>query len=517
MSTTVSRIATADGSIDQPDHEISLVDATAPDTSPSRTESPSRRELSKKPTKGSIRERIANRRYAKWREERFSKNGRIRTDQTEEDEETQEPQAAEPSTGEQPDTEAVDFVDRGRTPKPKKQKKDEHEIDVLYENQRGSFFLGIPLYSHSSLLNFDPAPWVTKDFKDSPVNITNAQVPDPSWEWAWKRWYVDMSHDVDEEGWQYSFSFGGNFVWHGTHPWFHSFVRRRRWLRKRVKRHVHRKPGAGKAETMSLAHQLNTDYFTIHPKRERSPDSKRPESYASLPAQVEEPLEEVNDIATLLLGLKLAAVDREKIDLVKKFINHGGEELAYLGSHIPDIMSSLVFQTSKTQLLSFLKDTTNAAQAHRDEHDAEDRQEGEQERKRIDNLLAAIEAADQQIGALDYWSDRKHVLKTVDGANDQPISTIFDKPIADPAPQDHPAGNIRGISDKAEIGIDPTHELVHTVHDGEAHDYGKGNKGKGKERAKSTGSEYEKEESPPRLKADQLLIPDTDKADASVD
>lgn len=500
MSASISGIATADGFTDVPDHEISLVDTTAPSATPSRTESPTRssKELAIRKTKSSIRQRIANRKYAKWRQDKFSRNGKL----------PQEPSEAAP--GEQPDTEAVDFADRGRRDAPKKQTKDESAVDVLYENQRGSFFLGIPLYSHSSLLNFDPSPWVTKDFKDSPVNITNAQVPDPSWQWSWKRWYVDMSHDVDEEGWQYSFSFGGNFVWHGTHPWFHSFVRRRRWLRKRIKRREHGKLRSGKAETMSIAHNLNTDYFTIHPKRERSPDSKQPESHTSVRASVqgEEPPGEINDIATLLQALKLATVDREKIDIVKKFINQGGEELAYMGSHIPDIMSSLVFQNSKTQLLSFLKDTTNAAQAHRDEHNAEDRPEGEQERRRIDNLLAAIEAADHQIGGLEYWSDRKHVLKTVDGASDQPISTIFDKPSKDPQRQDHPAGSIRGISDRAEVGIDPTHELMHTVHGGDAHDISAEDKGKGKERAREPGSEYEKEESPPRLKADQVLIPD---------
>ena len=108
-------------------------------------------------------------------------------------------------------------------------------INVLYENQRGSFFCGIPLYSSNSLLNFDPAGWQTSPFQDSPMNITNSQLPDPSWEWVWRTWYVDMSYDVDEEGWQYSLSFRTGIAWHGNHPWFHSFVRWRRWLRKRVK------------------------------------------------------------------------------------------------------------------------------------------------------------------------------------------------------------------------------------------------------------------------------------------
>ena len=109
-------------------------------------------------------------------------------------------------------------------------------IDILYENQRGYFFFGIPFFSCNSLLNFDPPAWVTANGGPSPVDIQTAQVPDPSWAWAWPSWYIDMANDVDEEGWQYSFAFFRGLAWHGTHPWFHSFVRRRRWIRKRVRR-----------------------------------------------------------------------------------------------------------------------------------------------------------------------------------------------------------------------------------------------------------------------------------------
>lgn len=117
-------------------------------------------------------------------------------------------------------------------PPPSDEKKPVSELDILYENQRGSFVFGIPLYSQGSLLHLDPSPWMTQDRQESPVNITNAQLPDPSWEWSWRTWYVDMSGDVDEQGWQYSFSFSSS-QWHGTHPWFHSWVRRRRWVRLR--------------------------------------------------------------------------------------------------------------------------------------------------------------------------------------------------------------------------------------------------------------------------------------------
>lgn len=211
-------------------------------------------------------------------------------------------------------------------------------LDILYENQRGWFFFGIPLYSHGSLLNFDPSAWVTQDLKDSPVNITNAQLPDPSWEWAWPTWYVDMSGDVDEQGWQYSLSFS-SAAWHGNHPWFHSFVRRRRWVRMRNKKlseRMHR--GQTKFEK---AHRLTEDYFTIHSSPGRTAASAEVGSQAastlnrsSTKAERVAAFEEIADVPTLMYALKVAIVDREKIEALKRFIVDGGEELYYLDEKV---------------------------------------------------------------------------------------------------------------------------------------------------------------------------------------
>lgn len=214
------------------------------------------------------------------------------------------------------------------------------ELDVLYENQRGSFFCGIPLYSHSSLLSFDPSAWMTQDRRASPVNITNAQVPDPSWEWAWRTWYVDMSGDVDDQGWQYAFSFGSS-QWHGTHPWFHSFVRRRRWVRLRTK--IPDKKYRGRSD-FENAHMLNEDYFTIHSPKLRSQE----QSTTGLSSQVEsgflgrtttkvgeEPrAEEIGDIPSLMHALRLASIDRERIHALKEFVQEGGEEIYYLNDKV---------------------------------------------------------------------------------------------------------------------------------------------------------------------------------------
>ncbi|KKY18174.1 putative peroxin pex23-like-penicillium chrysogenum [Phaeomoniella chlamydospora] len=464
------------------------------------TKDPRWRDIARRvPTRTSVREGLARRKWAKWQAGRVSsqegspapsRDSPIAAeDDTPENAQPQKvvthPQVegtdfaggsadarGRPETG--PEGEAGDIQGKTNLPKPykKKQHKEVSEFDILYENQRGSFMCGIPLYSHSSLLNFDPSPWVTRDLKDSPVNITNAQVPDPTWEWAWKTWYVDMTGDVDEEGWQYSFSFSSKFSWHGTHPWFHSFVRRRRWLRKRTKKH-HLLGTDAKPSSMSQAHILTSEYFTIHPKRDRSRSTDRytgRSSYISTNASLAEPdlsPEEIQDIPSLRRALKFAAVDREKIDAVRRFVSQGGPELTYLKDSIPEIMSFLVFQNSRRQLLSFLKQAAADASKHREEHHfSQDKPEGKEEQKRIDNILAAVEAANKQIDGLEYWSDRKHVLRTSDeDVKQQRPDTAKDLRVSkesNMARKQNPMADddIKGIPDEAAVGYDPTEKIL---------------------------------------------------------
>jgi hypothetical protein len=200
-------------------------------------------------------------------------------------------------------------------------------IDVLYENQRGWFVFGLPLFSSRALWNLriDQSPWVDHNFKPSPVNITNAQVPDPSWVWEWKSWYVDMSHDVDEEGWQYSFWFRGA-AWHGNHPWFHSFVRRRRWLRKRVKQRLPPKTKENRERLFGETFSIGTTLA-----RMSTTGTGLDSSLHSLEQSVND---EVKDVPTLMRKLKKAAIDREKIVFINKFIVEGGEELHYLAEQV---------------------------------------------------------------------------------------------------------------------------------------------------------------------------------------
>jgi hypothetical protein len=47
-----------------------------------------------------------------------------------------------------------------------------------------------------------------------------------------------------------------------------------------------------------------------------------------------EPPEEITDVATLVQSLKKAAIDREKITVIERFVEQGGEELHYLAEEV---------------------------------------------------------------------------------------------------------------------------------------------------------------------------------------
>ncbi|KAF2840146.1 hypothetical protein M501DRAFT_1015223 [Patellaria atrata CBS 101060] len=443
MSTSASISRSMDGQKDASpklNHKILLVDHTKPaGDSASTPDSPNTSDtrLSKKWTHASsIRDMRSRRKYAKWNEDKGTSEAtdipETESSAAKEDIEGND-QGAGSDTGSR--------LKRGRQKikgilNPKKaaaSAKDENTvIDALYENQRGSFFCGIPLFSSNTLLNFDPPAWVDSRFKPSPVNITNAQVPDPSWIWEWKSWYVDMSRDVDEEGWEYSFMFQNRFAWHGTHPWFHSFVRRRRWLRKRVRTHIRHVHGQDSRQRKSnQAHILDVEYFTIHPSRNRSPSSSRSRPTSShmskrnsrLSGQDDEPepLDDIRDIPALMRRLKNSAIDREKLVAIQSFVKNANDELFYLADQIPVITSLFTYQESRRHLLSILTAQFDAATRHRKKHEEREEEEDAIERKRIDNLLRAVEAADDEAKKLEYWSDIRGMVRKgeVAGAADE--------------------------------------------------------------------------------------------------
>ena len=442
---------------EQYDHEISLVDVTSP-TATDLSDSPrSSTELpSKKSTRGALREEIARRKYARFQEGRY--NDEPDPQPTSNDERVEAEGSAKKKLG----SRRGRLVERLHL-KPKKAtrvgRKEEYEVDVLYENQRGWFFCGIPLYSSNSLLNFDPAPWTTVHFKDSPVDITNAQVPDPTWIWVWKSWYVDMSHDVDEEGWEYSLSFRQGFAWHGTHPWFHSFVRRRRWLRKRVKKHSQAHHGL--KGSMSEAHQLNPDYFTIHNatrERSQSPDTatNNRSSFLSGKSIDTEPNiddEDIMNVTELIKRLKRTTIDRKMLDFFANFLENGDDEVFYLAETMPEILSLFMYQNSKRKVLQLLEQTSDEAN-HEDSSS-----------KKAEGLRKAIETIESSnLRDLEYWSDCKALENTMKDLDQSEEGTSTKRsPDTEPSEELDPndinvqisTTKIQGIPEKAGVGVEP--------------------------------------------------------------
>ena len=499
------------------DHAINLVDTTKPAESleeegPSLTTSIPRSDsgtlLSRQWTKGGLQKQLAHRKYAKYQEGKEIGSGLL-------PESGDESGSSEIGTsqvgGPRKESERTGRL-RDRIPFRKKAKAKSRErfdtfIDVLYENQRGSFFCGIPLYSSDSLLNFDPSPWQTANFKDSAVNITNFQLPDPSWAWDWKTWYVDMSHDVDEEGWEYSFSFNNFYSWHGTHPFLYSFVRRRRWLRRRVRLHPHR--ADGKKGSMKNAHLLNEDYFTIHAaKRSRSRESTADRSTNNQSSfmpevrdndELDEDSGEICDISALMAALRRSRIDREKIAAVKIFLEQGGDELFYLAEKMPEILATLVHQTSCRQLQSYLLQVLDEATST--DSKTTDKENGKDDpdtkiaakRLKIDNLLKAINAAGVHINDLHYWSDlRDRATSSEAGPTEETHALDASEPseVAGERPHVHSVDDetnvreeIKGIPKDAHISKEPRIQFNtgrNDLSDSEGSTTGPLNKGKGK-------------------------------------
>lgn len=396
-----------------------------------------------------LRENLARRKYAKYQKERYG------------DDDEEEYEAPATNTRSTTATTISELHRSGTTQTGKDGKKDsrlrrghqkvknilgrkrsrrtrdgETEIDILWENQRGTYLFGRPYYSSQSLLNFDPPAWTNVHGQPSPVDITNAQLPDPHWEWSWKSWYVDMSMDVDEQGWQYSFMFQSRFPWHGTHPWGYSFARRRRWIRKRVRKHHHLpQGGVDSVHGLKEAHRLNADYFTIHPTRNRSPDSSYPSSTIGpqnidAPPQGEDGSEGIDNIRDLLQGLKKATMDREKTGLVLRFMQSGGQDLHYLAGEMPHIMSLFMYQYSRRHLLTamlrrFDQESPDRSETHTPAEDASSAPQGVVRSdetpgaisndvsadQRTKDLKKAIEAADEQVRHFEYWSDIRGVVQ----------------------------------------------------------------------------------------------------------
>ncbi|QSZ31718.1 hypothetical protein DSL72_001285 [Monilinia vaccinii-corymbosi] len=427
------------------DHEIQLVDRTDPGVSQVRSRSRSRStqarvdglpaivitdSSSRDQTDGPLRRKLSLRAELTKRKWKKYRDAHVAADEIEESPVQGPSVITLPPTNEH----SLDGEDnRGRRPRRTKAQQERDnlpfEIDILYQNERGLILCGLRMFSGQALGNLDPAPWTNIANKTSATNTSNAQVPDPSWEWAWPEWIINHDDGVDDEGWEYSFAFSKKWSWHNA-KWYSSFVRRRVWIRKRVKR--------GEGYHSQHAHMLNDDYFTIHPARGRSRGatltgggahdgdsrSRHILAVSSRNFETEWRVENISDIATLMKVLRICRIDREKLEAVDSFIKHGGEELHYLTEveQMRDIMNHFIFQASRRVLLGRLMKEFEGASAENgvgkgnenDEKgggDDKKNDDNDKQRQRAKTLEAAVKAADEEVKRLEYWSDVRHMAE----------------------------------------------------------------------------------------------------------
>jgi hypothetical protein len=226
----------------------------------------------------------------------------------------------------------------------------------LFQNERGLVLFGRKWFSAAALGGLDAPPWTNAFGGASLTDPKNTQVPDPSWRWAHAEWKVYEGMGGDE-GWEYAFCFSRRISWHPPR-WYNSFVRRRAWVRGRVKMEGHPRD-----RRFSVS---NTSGSTaVH-------------SGSSGP---------VNDLAALLARLPRCRIDREKLDLVKEFLE--GPDIAGLPENMTAIMDIFMFDNSRrllvTHLVHMLAKTTDPA--------------------RREILDAAGRAGDNEVRKVAYWSD----------------------------------------------------------------------------------------------------------------
>lgn len=221
-------------------------------------------------------------------------------------------------------------------------------VDRCFEHQRGCFIFGFPFFSANSLMPLvDPKPYTT----DKGVMVTGGAssylLPDVSWKWSWKRWYVDMSLDVDDQGWAYSWRFGSK-SWHGVHVWLQSFVRRRQWIRKREKIPC-------EDTKILFKHGEGAIPFDVRPAL----SSRAPSSSMWIKTM---DTSEIHTVSQLELALQDARLDRERIAILVNFM-HDERNMHALWSiandendkYIATILDSFKYADSKSHLITHLQ------------------------------------------------------------------------------------------------------------------------------------------------------------------
>lgn len=119
---------------------------------------------------------------------------------------------------------------------------------------------------------------------------------------------------------------------------------------------------------------------------------------------VEEKIPDIENIETLIHFLRAARIDREKLEAVESYLEHGAD-LSQLQDEMHEIMSLFVFQASRRTLLTRLMeiyDETTAQLEKNETPNLKDRQQA---------LKEAVKHADEEVRKLAYWSDVKQMAE----------------------------------------------------------------------------------------------------------
>lgn len=232
--------------------------------------------------------------------------------------------------------------------------------DFLYQHQRGAFFFGTPKFSSKSLLPVDPDEWTDPKFQTSAMDTSDYELPDPSWEWVHKTWLVDMTGDVDEDGWEYAMTFHGS-PWHGNYEIFRSFARRRRWLRLRKRKGKSLgKPGSlpertyppsipelsqSQLEASIALQQDATPYSTVDRRAGKSTSTGTGSLSLPLP-----PAKRVD----LYQSLKKSHSDREKLAHVAQYVVRYPGDFDDMEKRLDKYLNLFDYETSRREFISML-------------------------------------------------------------------------------------------------------------------------------------------------------------------
>ncbi|KAF9144810.1 hypothetical protein BG015_012092 [Linnemannia schmuckeri] len=232
--------------------------------------------------------------------------------------------------------------------------------DFLYQHQRGAFFLGTPKFSSKSLLPVDPDEWTDQTFQTSAMDTSDYELPDPSWEWVHKSWLVDMTGDVDEDGWEYAMTFHGS-PWHGNYEIFRSFARRRRWLRLRKRKgKALGKPGSLPERTYPPSiPELSQSQFdaSIALQQDATPystvDRRAGKSTGTGTGNLSLPYPSAKRV-DLYQSLKKSHSDREKLAHVAQYVVRYPDDFDDMEKRMDKYLNLFDYETSRREFISML-------------------------------------------------------------------------------------------------------------------------------------------------------------------